>query len=91
MDREKVVNGLYWVINDIEENGHYQIEYYAEKIRDALALLKEREPVEPDTDSEGTCSCGNCDETVGYYPVGCNTPQKFCKFCPECGKPVKWE
>ena len=58
---------------------------------DALELLKEQEAVEPDKDSEGTCSCGNCGETVGYYPVGCNTPNKFCKFCPECGKSVKWE
>ena len=42
-DREKVVEGLYWVINDIEENGHYQIEYYAEEIRNAIVLLKEQE------------------------------------------------
>ena len=54
-------------------------------------LLAEQEAVEPDTDSEGTCSCGNCGETVGYFPAGCSTPQKLCKFCPECGKKVKWE
>lgn len=57
----------------------------------AIALLKEQEPVPPDVDSEETCSCGNCGTTVGYYPVGCKTPEKLCKFCPECGRAVKWD
>ena len=57
----------------------------------AEELLKEKEAVEPDVDSEGTCSCGNCGATVGYYHVGCSVPEKFCKYCPECGQAVKWE
>lgn len=56
-----------------------------------VSILKEQDAVVPDTDSEGTCTYGNCGETVGYYPVGCNNPNTFCKFCPECGKKVKWE
>ena len=55
-----------------------------------VALLEEQEAVEPDVDSEGTCSCGNCGTTIGYYPVGCNVPE-ICKFCPECGREVKLE
>ena len=67
------------------------LEDIAQWSEDAINLLKEQEAVEPDTDSEGTCTCGNCGETVGYYPVGCKTPQRLCKFCPECGRAVKWK
>jgi hypothetical protein len=102
-NREKVIGGLaactgetndyaghtcpYWDFDDsvIDHGCRIQMEL------DALALLKEQEAVEPDTDSEGTCSCGNCGETVGYYPVGCNVPERLCKFCPECGKAVQWD
>ena len=41
-DRETVIKGLEWILNDIEENGHYQVSYYADEIREALALLKEQ-------------------------------------------------
>lgn len=44
-DREKVVNGLEWILNDIEENGRCHVNYYAGEIRNVLALLKEQEPV----------------------------------------------
>lgn len=56
-----------------------------------IELLKEQEAIEPYVDSEGTCSCGNCGETVGYYPVRGSIPEKLCKHCPECGKEVKWD
>ena len=59
--------------------------------RRANELLKEQESIESDIDSEGTCTCGNCGETIGWYPVGCHISNKFCKFCPNCGKQVKWE
>ena len=62
-----------------------------EYIDDAVSMLKEQEAVEPDTDSEGTCTCSNCGETVGYFPAGCSTPLKFYKFCPVCGRLVKWK
>lgn len=101
-DRDKIIKA--WEI--FRENNPYEIcsgrefrairerepEYYmSQMIEDTIALLKEQEAVEPDTDSEGTCSCGNCGETVGYYPVGCNNPHKFAMFCPNCGRSVKWE
>ena len=43
-DREKVINGLEWILNDIKENGHYQVDNYEDEIREALVLLKEQEP-----------------------------------------------
>lgn len=55
-----------------------------------VELLKEHNAVKPDTDFEGNVSCGNCGTTVGYYPVGCSVPEKFCRFCPECGQEVEW-
>lgn len=88
-----VVTGEFYDDEATEERLRYVVE---QDLEDAgfdvdVALLKEQEPVEPYTDDEGTCSCGNCGENVGYFPVGCSTPQKLCEFCPECGKPVKWE
>lgn len=53
--------------------------------------LKKHNAVKPDTDSEGTVSCGNCGTIVGYYPAGCRVPEKLCRFCPECGQEVEWE
>lgn len=56
----------------------------------AIQVLKEQEAIEPDVDSEGTCTCGNCGENVGWYPVGSKEPIRLCKFCSECGREVKW-
>lgn len=43
-DREKVINGLEWILNDIKENGHYQVDNYEDEIREALVLLKAHGP-----------------------------------------------
>ena len=63
----------------------------ADLASDALALLKKREAIEPGVYSEGTCTCGNCGTPVGYYPSGCSIPRKLSKYCPNCGREVKWE
>lgn len=101
LDREKVVNGLECCCNNIKGKDcavcPYEDESWdtdkcvAELTYQALQLLKEQEAVEPDTNSAGTCTCGNCGETVGYYPAGCKTPKRLCRCCPECGKAVKWD
>lgn len=47
---------------------------------DALALLKAQKPVEP-TWRRGLAFCSSCG-------------RQFCygfKYCPDCGRPVKWE
>ena len=36
MMSEKTIEGLMWILNDIEENGHYQVDLYADVIRAAL-------------------------------------------------------
>ena len=55
-------------------------------------LLKEQEPVVPYVGAEGiTINCGNCGETVGYYPAGSSVPDKKCVYCPECGREIKWD
>ena len=88
MDREKVIKQLE---NDAiaTDTGYVEVPLWL--FSEILALLKEQEAVESGTDSEGTWYCGNCGETIGFFPVGCSTPLKFCKFCPECGREVKWE
>lgn len=89
IDREKVIKQL-------DEIGHYFFDIYrkeddreegclaldrADVVADAIALLKEQEAVKPI-------------EGYGYYICGiCKQPLKgeSRKFCPECGRKVKWD
>lgn len=54
-------------------------------MEDALALLKEHEPAEPDPTEHivfGTNrKCSSCGKYL--FPAG--------KFCPHCGRQVKWD
>lgn len=50
--------------------------------RDALALLKAQEPVEPVYEI-GITRCGQCNHEIDKYG-GDN-------YCPQCGRAVKWE
>lgn len=60
--------------------------------RDALALLKAHEPVEPRVGHDGWYRCGGCNnplasgERVKHF-YGHPWP----KYCEECGRAVKWE
>lgn len=103
-DREKVIEGLYWVINDIEENGHYQIEYYAEEIRNALALLKEQEAKQAIKQTYHVMMNRDYENPVEVtrYDWLCPTCKSLlCRdidviddnyhFCKVCGQAVKWE
>ena len=50
-------------------------------MRDAVALLKGKEPVKPSW-RQGKASCGAC----GYQ-----IPQRTAaKFCPTCGRKIRW-
>jgi hypothetical protein len=56
---------------------------------DALELLKEQEPVEPDGEN-----CGECGYTlhrINYDGPGKEIWHEWFRFCPVCGKAVKWE
>jgi hypothetical protein len=49
--------------------------------RDALELLKEQEPIEP-IHNLGITRCGNCNCEIDKY--------EGIKYCPFCGRKVKW-
>ena len=97
---DKVIKGLEGIYRCVSPVNHtcgdcpYQdnhVECKRRALNDALNLLKDQEPVAPYVDSEGiTINCGNCGETVGYYPAGSSVPDKKCVYCPECGRKVKW-
>jgi hypothetical protein len=64
--------------------------------KDALALLKEQEPIAPiqgaDDQDEDIFCCGSCGAIVGETFLG---PPGECEvrdnYCSECGRAVKWE
>lgn len=89
--REKVVRGLEILretrgCNDVYytdcENCVYNGVYRCVDsiLKDALALLKAQEPVEPSW-RRGIPFCGKCGRQFG----------RGFKYCPDCGRAVKWE
>lgn len=94
-DREKVINGLThctaWSgLHECQPKVGDDCPYEDEAdcqlslMRNALVLLKEQEPVEPryeDCFANWSARCGYCNA----YIVGCY------KYCPGCGRKVKWE
>lgn len=85
IDREKVLKGLEWVINDIEENGNINhAGQYLTEIKDALELLK-NEPLP-------VLNVGKCGIYFGDCPhCGEKITKKRTSYCPYCGKRVQWE
>ena len=60
--------------------------------KDALTLLKAQEPIKPKVNID-TWVCGNCGTRIERQSlIGPNAvlAETF-KFCPECGKAVKWD
>ena len=55
---------------------------------DALAMLKEQEPIEP-INSYGTFRCGNCGNIIGYNDSYARGYQN--NYCSDCGRKVKWD
>lgn len=49
---------------------------------DALELLKKQEPIKPIRNLE-IIRCGNCNCEIDRY--------EGVKYCPNCGRKVKWE
>jgi len=89
---EKVIAGLQRCCIDECTQGS-KCPYYSEKgclttlLYDALVLLKEREPVKPKEVKlwYTEYACGYCD----YKSVGRKDGYKM-RFCPCCGRAVKW-
>ena len=61
-------------------------------MHDALELLKAQEPVKAVADGEDSYMCNNCGTVIGWveWESGGIEEVKY-KFCPECGRAVKWE
>lgn len=102
-DREKTIQGLQYTIemclfdpatgyskgpDDLNELT--RITYDA--CFSAIALLKEQEPVKAVADGEDSYICNNCGTVIGWDALepGGVEEVKY-KFCPECGRPLKWE
>lgn len=98
-DREKVINGLEYCIRGIigcQQECPYKLDDRCGKqlMTDALELLKEQEPQEtrlvhhysrPGVYADLWLHCEKCggrsDNSHYYKP----------KYCPECGRKVKWD
>lgn len=102
VDREKVIKGLVWCMNEKHdcyrekgcpyENEGEDIGCKYALHRDALALLKAQEPVKPVVDID-TWKCGNCRHTLEHQELlGDNVLfHEQYNYCPECGRAVKWD
>lgn len=67
---------------------------YVEAVSDAKRLLKEQEPVEPKTHEVvvGIFGATRSEYLCGDCGCGLIKNDKWrTKFCPECGRGVKWE
>lgn len=92
MDREKVIKGLEVVRNAIVDGYIHEPDRSVNAITDAITLLKEQEAVEPEqVDVYGedewwglVCVCPDC-------KTEWMTDKDATHFCPNCGRPVKWE
>jgi hypothetical protein len=92
IDREKVIKGLercklYNKVNcdkcpyDYNGRGDGKSECTAELASDALAMLKEQEPVAPEKFASWWYVCGACGRKIDYHD----------RFCRWCGRYIKWE
>jgi ribosomal protein S27AE len=88
MTYEDAVKWLGNLKNDIG-NPHYECLWpYAQAIEEICELLKGQEAVEPDGEN-----CGECGYTlhrINYDGPGKELRHEWFRFCPSCGKAVKW-
>ena len=91
-DREKVIKGL----EEVDAYFHRMTEVcyrgdeatfcdLKEKVADAIALLKEQEPMKP-TWSQGKAYCGKCGQRLPRKMA-----DKEINYCCHCGQAVKWD
>ena len=91
-DKDKVIKGLtvhcdYFAECDecpYRNEGSPGVGCVDELCNDAIDLLKEQEPVKPiriNTNFEQSWKCGECGGLVNTH----------FKYCPYCGREVKWE
>lgn len=78
--REKVIKGLEQFVADFKPFCGNKADW--QRVYDALALLKAQEPVKP-VYGLGITRCGQCNHEIDKYGGD--------RYCPQCGKAVKWE
>ena len=92
-DIEKVVEHIMYCVNTTD--GLKNVQWVLVKLdilRDALELLKAKEPVEPVRNKEGVYHCGICGKAcVGYEAEYSHSIIKVENYCHKCGRKVKWE
>ena len=92
-DREKVLKALKCCANGcLGDCPYFKVGDCGQLLsKEALELLKEQEPAKPVADGEDY-RCNNCGTVIGWpgwEPGGVEEVKD--KFCPECGRPVKWD
>lgn len=94
-DREKILAWLncYCQGNDNPDCGNCPFQYgdCAVDLPKAIKNLLQ-EPVKPNLVGVNTWECGECGNVIGwecFFITGVELTQ--CKYCPNCGRKVKWE
>lgn len=93
-DREKTISSLTTLIEGREtEEGWEPVMIPLYVVRDALALLREQEPVKPIFDEEDVSGrCGVCGHELTHQSmVGEVLVDEWYQYCPNCGRKVKWD
>ena len=89
-DREKAIRILEGNYKDfvLRHNGELLT------VNKLIALLKEHEevkPIKPIYHGDDSYTCDNCGETVGWEEMKCYGFEKVkYKYCPYCGRKIKW-
>ena len=88
IDRGKVIAWLNEIVDTLGSFTDESEQEVCQLAKDAIALLKEQEPIEPNTFMDGFVKryrCGACD---AYLAMG---EKHWWNYCPKCGKAVKWD
>lgn len=105
IDREKVIGGLAACTGEPHDCAGHTCPYFdfddsevdygcrVQMELDALALLKEQEAVKP-VEREYKIVCGMCHEKLVEIDGDCEVLWSdnfaYPNYCPNCGRPVKW-
>ena len=83
LKREKTIKTLQNRINEARNNHTKVATIFISTLSDAMALLKEQEPTDPEIEGGGSSWWYVCSECHG--PI--DTRDKYCRHC---GKEIRW-